>query len=203
MWRRVNAVAPAPATPSAARSAPPAPSPAPSPEAPPTTTRGPQPAENPDVVPDQPEVVHPRAAGESTAPAQDGRALANGMFQLPGGTYTMGGDGPTSQPNERPPHQVTIDPFWIDRTEVTVADMRACIRRGAAPNPRSRRFLHVSAAEGACPSTASRGVLADAYCRAVGKRLPHRSRVGVAAARGPERVRFPGAAAPFDLSGGA
>ena len=70
-------------------------------------------------------------------------------------------------------HAVTIDPFWIDRTEVTVADLRACIRHGDCPEPSgrgtactlSRQERHLA---GQLRPVGCRG----RYCRAVGKRLP-------------------------------
>ena len=43
------------------------------------------------------------------------------MLRIPGGTYTMG--SPASEPkrseDEGPQHQVTLRPFWMDKTEVT------------------------------------------------------------------------------------
>src|SRR4029079_3086591 len=41
----------------------------------------------------------------------------NGMVWIPGGTFLMGSaDG---MPDEQPVHEVTVDGFWIDQTEVT------------------------------------------------------------------------------------
>ncbi|MFQ5974419.1 MAG: formylglycine-generating enzyme family protein, partial [Alphaproteobacteria bacterium] len=39
------------------------------------------------------------------------------MVRIPGGTSTIGTDD--GLPDERPAHQVTLEPFWIDRYEVT------------------------------------------------------------------------------------
>src|SRR5215470_6952373 len=44
----------------------------------------------------------------------------NGMIWLPGGTLRMGSD--RHYPEEAPPHEVTIDGFWIDETPVTNRD---------------------------------------------------------------------------------
>ncbi len=41
----------------------------------------------------------------------------NGMVWIPGGTFHMGSEG--GQTDEKPVHQVTVDGFWIDQTEVT------------------------------------------------------------------------------------
>ena len=43
------------------------------------------------------------------------------MVWIPAGTFTMGWDGPEGRPDERPAHQVRMDGFWIDATEVTNA----------------------------------------------------------------------------------
>jgi formylglycine-generating enzyme required for sulfatase activity len=50
-----------------------------------------------------------------------------GMRWIPGGEFTMGSDAPGSRPNERPPHRVRLDGFWIDETEVTNARFRAFV----------------------------------------------------------------------------
>jgi sulfatase modifying factor 1 len=45
-----------------------------------------------------------------------------GMVWIPGGTFTMGDDEGT--PDESPAHSVTLDGFWMDRTEVTNAQFK-------------------------------------------------------------------------------
>src|SRR5438105_10154542 len=48
--------------------------------------------------------------------------FAEQMVKIPGGTFLMGSsDGP---PYEGPVHEVSVDGFWMDRTEVTVAQFR-------------------------------------------------------------------------------
>lgn len=42
-----------------------------------------------------------------------------GMVQVPGGVLDMGGDNAQADPNEYPKHKVSIDPFYMDETEVT------------------------------------------------------------------------------------
>ena len=44
-------------------------------------------------------------------------AWTNGMVWIPGGKFLMGSDD--GQRDEQPVHEVTVDGFWIDRTEVT------------------------------------------------------------------------------------
>jgi formylglycine-generating enzyme required for sulfatase activity/mono/diheme cytochrome c family protein len=43
------------------------------------------------------------------------------MVPVPGGEFTMGSaaDSPHSQPEERPPHRVRVEPFWMSAYEVT------------------------------------------------------------------------------------
>jgi sulfatase modifying factor 1 len=41
------------------------------------------------------------------------------MVSIPGGAFVMGSD--REQPEERSTHIVRVDPFWIDRHEVTNA----------------------------------------------------------------------------------
>ena len=41
----------------------------------------------------------------------------------------MGWDGPEGRPDERPAHQVRLDGFWIDATEVTNAQFAAFASR--------------------------------------------------------------------------
>lgn len=41
------------------------------------------------------------------------------MIWIAGGEFTMGSDEPISRRNERPPHRVSVDGFWMDETPVT------------------------------------------------------------------------------------
>ena len=41
----------------------------------------------------------------------------NGMVWIPGGTFWMGADD--GQPDEKPVHEITVDGFWMDKTEVS------------------------------------------------------------------------------------
>jgi formylglycine-generating enzyme required for sulfatase activity len=48
------------------------------------------------------------------------------MVWVPGGTFLMGSE--EFYPEERPVHPVTVDGFWMDRFEVTVADFRRFVQ---------------------------------------------------------------------------
>ncbi|HEY4288673.1 MAG TPA: formylglycine-generating enzyme family protein [Puia sp.] len=50
------------------------------------------------------------------------------MIWVPGGTFSMGGDNKEAQPDEYPKHRVTVDGFWMDRTEVTNAQFAAFVK---------------------------------------------------------------------------
>jgi formylglycine-generating enzyme len=44
-----------------------------------------------------------------------------GMVWIPGGQFTMGTDSALGWPEEKPPHAVRVDGFWMDATDVTNA----------------------------------------------------------------------------------
>ena len=50
-------------------------------------------------------------------PSSASSSWTNDMVWISGGTFTMGADD--GQPDEKPVHQVTVDGFWMDKTEVT------------------------------------------------------------------------------------
>src|SRR5437588_103016 len=65
------------------------------------------------------------AGGAAAAPAARPAAVPEGkppagMVRIPGGTFMMGTDE-SPFPYETPAHEVTVDPFYIDVTEVTNA----------------------------------------------------------------------------------
>lgn len=82
-----------------------------------------------------------------------------GMVWIRGGDFVMGWDGGAY--NEKPEHKVTLAPFYIDRTEVSVLAFRAF---NADYRP---AFLGDD-----LPATNVTWQEAKAYCESVGKRLP-------------------------------
>jgi formylglycine-generating enzyme required for sulfatase activity len=56
--------------------------------------------------------------------AVHGSASQPGMILIPGGTFSMGSEAKGARPDERPVHQVKVDPFWMDETEVTNKEFR-------------------------------------------------------------------------------
>lgn len=63
--------------------------------------------------------------------AREGRGSGGeDMVLVAGGTFRMGNHRGGGEENQVPVHEVTLRPFLIDRTEVTVAAYRACIDAG-------------------------------------------------------------------------
>ncbi len=52
---------------------------------------------------------------------------------VPAGSFMMGDD--EGRNNERPAHEVMLDAFWLDRTEVTNAQYEACVDAGVCSLP--------------------------------------------------------------------
>jgi formylglycine-generating enzyme required for sulfatase activity len=65
----------------------------------------------------------------STMKGRDGMTL----LYVPAGEFYMGNDSGNS--NERPPHTVYLDAFWIDKTEVTVKMYSLCVSAGFCKEP--------------------------------------------------------------------
>jgi sulfatase modifying factor 1 len=82
-------------------------------------------------------------------PTEDGPR--SGMVQLPGGRVTVGSDKHYAE--EAPAHEVTVDPFWIDRHDVTNAQFArfiaatgyATVAERAARGPDGRTTAAASA----------------------------------------------------------
>lgn len=71
------------------------------------------------------------------------------MVWIPGGTFWMGSDD-AGMPDARPWHQVTVDPFWMDRTEVTNEDFERFVRETGYVTT-AERPLDANAYRGASP----------------------------------------------------
>ncbi len=93
-----------------------------------------------------------------------------GMVFIPGGTFRMGRDD--GDEYERPAHEVTVAPFFLDRTEVTNAQYYQFIRATGHPAPPHWTEGTYPLGQEEWPVTQVSWSDADAYCRWAGKRLP-------------------------------
>lgn len=122
------------------------------------------------------------------------------MVSLPGGRFVMGNDGISVQGEldyARPSHDVTVPPFKIDVTEVTVAAYRRCVDAGVcslptpdkpAPTWPTCKWFEPDREEH--PINCVDWNQANTYCKWVGKELPSEE-MWEFAARGKEGREFP------------
>ena len=112
-----------------------------------------------------------------------------GMIMIAGGKFFMGSDDKKDDDAERPAHQVTISPYCIDATEVTVARYKQCSDNGECKRaPRDNEWPGITArerkiydplcnirdpeAKAQHPINCVDYELSDAFCKASGRRLP-------------------------------
>jgi len=155
----------------------------------------------------EPEEAHPDATGEN--PYDEGSPgvahpvplrlqipLRDGMLRLSGGHFLMGSSNTRAPVNERPVRPVSVGPFWIDRTEVTVAAYRGCVLAGVCALPaRASATCTYDADDPDLPVSCVHWADADTYCGWAGKRLPS-EREWEYAARGPLAVPYPWGTGP-------
>ena len=107
------------------------------------------------------------------------------MATIPSGCFVRGNDA--GDADEKPAQQVCLSAFLIDRTEVTVADYRAC---EAAQICKPARINKGEEADARLPVTFVSWEEANTFCRWSGKRLPTETE-WEKAARGSGGRRFP------------
>jgi len=128
---------------------------------------------------------------QSAARQQVAVAVApEGMVLVPAGTYTIGrNDGPRLSLS-RPAHPVTLAAFYMDRTEVTIAQFH---RLASATSLGAGWSAPAATVDSLLPVTGVTWPIAMAYC---GLAHPPRGRLPTeeeweAAARGPNGFRYP------------
>jgi formylglycine-generating enzyme required for sulfatase activity len=140
-----------------------------------------------------------------------GEASEAGMVRLPGGTFTMGSERGLA--DERPPHQVTLKPFWLDRRAVTNAEFAAFLNKiGRTTNSRGQTLFDWDDSDARIrrqqgrwradagfeqhPAVEMSWYGARDYCLAHGKRLPTEAEREFAARGTQDRVYPWGEASP-------
>ena len=113
----------------------------------------------------------PSTTGQPVRQPQENPQVPSGMVYVSGGTFMMGRDKVTDQA-ERPAHQVTVAPFYIDLNEVTNEDYKKFVQATGHSAP-------MTWAGGAYPSDAASKPVAgvrwddaNAYAAWARKRLP-------------------------------
>ena len=91
------------------------------------------------------------------------------MVEIPAGWFTMGQDN--ARRSNRPQHQIYLDAFWMDRTEVTNAAFDEFVAQTGF-QPRREWDDSLSKTHGDEPVMAILWNEAAAYCEWMGKRLP-------------------------------
>lgn len=151
----------------------------------PTSTQTPTPTEAPSITPSPLPTPSPAPPVPDPIPAKPVAGTVwewsdgSEMVYVPAGTFWMGTNSGNAlgAHDEMPQHEVYLDAFWIDRTEVTNVQYRLCVDSGGCvptgtQNSTVRRKYLDNPYFDNYPVSSVSWAQADAYCRWAGKRLP-------------------------------
>jgi len=118
----------------------------------------------------------PTQAAATTAPTQAAPVASGEMIAIKGGAFQMG--SAQGDPDERPPHEVTVSDFQMDRFEVTNTLFDAFVQATGYQTENEKGGKAQTWRTFSTPDTTDNPVVmvtwadANAYCQWAGKRLP-------------------------------
>ncbi len=117
--------------------------------------------------------IQPSALSTGSLSQRPSSGLKDGMLRIPGGRFTMGPPPTSDVLKKLPLRTLTVAPFWVDRTEVSVAAYRACVERGPCSRPpRTSPSCTFDLGDPSLPISCISWEAAQVYCLAAHRRLP-------------------------------